>query len=1078
MKVLEGFEVSLYADDDLCHDVFSMTVDAFGRIVVSGPGYVRILHDRDGDGKAEAATQFANGPASGSQGMYFYGRDLICTGDNGLWRYRDRNGDDRADGPPELFLKIAAGGEHDAHAIRKGPDGWWYLLSGNMAGVSSSYVTLPTSPVKQPRAGTLLRFRPDMSGGEVFSDGYRNAYDFDFGPTGEVFVFDSDGEREVSLPWYLPARMFASLPGTHHGWVTESWKHPDYFPEMPPTVAEFGRSSPTGVVAYHHSQFPAEYRGALFGLDWTYGRVWAMPLEQNGSTWKSTPIEFMSAVGQHGFAPTDCEVGPDGSLYVCVGGRGTRGGVYRIRAAGSQAKAWAPALATPADKLNACLQAPQPLSSWSRLVWEPLTRELRAEAFIAAARDVKRPESERIRAIEILTEKFQGLNAVAEEALAQDSSARLRERTAWSSGRVRPATPNVPFMARVLGDSDPLVVRSALEAITAASPAVFDELVAPIGAQLGHSDKYVRQAAIRVVYQTGRDAFRSLSAVAINSGWQGAASIAAGFSLKKPGYTAYPIDIGVRILKAKHPVALKIEATRLIQSGLGDLAPTDESLDAAFDGYRSRVDLSPHDTELQTLADTLLQVYPSANPVLDQELERIIAMLELANPALLESVLAAINSESHPTTDVHRLLVAARIPAERTDQQRTAIAHALIELEVKVKQLGLVQDTDWTDRMLGLYSLLVQRDAQLPAALLAEANFGLPGHVIYVSELPPEKLEEAIAAFVRQIETDPDYAWNADVVFLIGASSDQKNQQLIRSKMDDFALRNAVLMTIAEKPSEQDRPLYVQGLQTAPTEVMVECLRALALLNPSNDPVENVVLLQNLRRMTPRDQELEVRDQSMELLRRNLGETFGYVLARPGEPQTQSIQRWTAFIQQKYPEEFARQTGAVADDQAALDQLLTGVDWTKGDARRGQKLFQTRGCIQCHSSRQALGPDLAGVAGRFSRQDLFTAIMFPHRDVSPRYQTTQVATRDGQIRSGLIVYESVDGVVLRDATNQTYRMDAKDIEERRTTDQSLMPSGLLKDLKPGDIADLYAFLGQLGSRTSTVPRTADRSRSE
>jgi hypothetical protein len=31
IRVPEGFEVSLYADDTLAHDIFSMTVDARGR---------------------------------------------------------------------------------------------------------------------------------------------------------------------------------------------------------------------------------------------------------------------------------------------------------------------------------------------------------------------------------------------------------------------------------------------------------------------------------------------------------------------------------------------------------------------------------------------------------------------------------------------------------------------------------------------------------------------------------------------------------------------------------------------------------------------------------------------------------------------------------------------------------------------------------------------------------------------------------------------------------------------------------------------------------------------------------------
>src|ERR1700693_4142471 len=83
LKVPPGFVVTQYADDRLAHDVFSLTFDPFGRVVVSGPGYVRILIDSNNDGVADSYKQFADGPASGAQGLCFRGRDLICTGDAG-----------------------------------------------------------------------------------------------------------------------------------------------------------------------------------------------------------------------------------------------------------------------------------------------------------------------------------------------------------------------------------------------------------------------------------------------------------------------------------------------------------------------------------------------------------------------------------------------------------------------------------------------------------------------------------------------------------------------------------------------------------------------------------------------------------------------------------------------------------------------------------------------------------------------------------------------------------------------------------------------------------------------------------
>ena len=95
---------------------------------------------------------------------------------------------------------------------------------------------------------------------------------------------------------------------------------------------------------------------------------------------------------------------------------------------------------------------------------------------------------------------------------------------------------------------------------------------------------------------------------------------------------------------------------------------------------------------------------------------------------------------------------------------------------------------------------------------------------------------------------------------------------------------------------------------------------------------------------------------------------------------------------------------------------------------------------------------------RFTRNDLFAAIVEPNRDISPRYQTTSIETKAGKIFTGLIVYESVDGVLLRDAEHKTYRIEAADMENKVQQRNSLMPAGLLKDTQASDLADLDAYM--------------------
>ncbi len=1082
LQVPQGFEVTQFADDALAHDIFAMTVDPQGRVVVSGRGYIKILVDADGDGRADEARLFADGPATGAQGLCFHGTDLLAIGDGALLRYRDRDGDGRADGPPDRFLKLRTGGEHHVHAIRRGPDGWWYVIAGNDARITADYATEKTSPIRRPRAGTLLRLAPDLSGGEILAHGFRNPYDFDFNELGDQFTYDSDGERDVSLPWYRPTRVFHVLPGSDAGWVSRSWKRPDDFLDMPPVVASFGRGSPTGVVCYRHRQFPRPYRGALFVLDWTFGRVLALPLERDGAGWRSKPTLFMQARGQFGFAPTDIAVAPDGALLVSVGGRGTQGAVFRVRYVGrSPEKPKHPGAAdpessvaseadSPETQLRTCLESPQPLSAWSRARWLPLADQLGADAFRRASLDPQRTASQRLRAIEILTERFGGGDAGWLARLAAAGDPRLRARAVWSFGRTGRLADDAAALAtlvKLLNDRDPLVVRCALEALDGRWPTPAPPgLIEALARQLGSDDRRVRQAAARIVAQLPEPAFQQVSASAIRTGWRAALWNAVGYRHRHEGLDSYAIEIGLRILEADdQPESLKLEAVRLIQLGLGGMGPGRPSLPPVFDGYRSRLDLDQFERELDPVRVRIADLYPTGLGRVDEELERVVAILKPYHGPLLERVLSRLDETSDPVADTHRLIVAARMPVLRTEDQRRRIARALVLLEPKIERRGLNRDSHWEQRIAEVYRSLVEVDPDLPAAILNQPEFGRPGHVLYMSEFPQALHQRAVEAFVKAIRAEPEYPWTPDVVFVLGSIDDAEHRALVREQYDRLDLRPAVLMVLAENPQAEDRAKFVAGLDSPYHEVIEACLGALETLTERSDlqKDEIVALVRALRSLVGDESSYRLRERIVQLLRRKTGRQFGFVGGREGyRPQRDAVERWTQWAAASFPEAASRLLGSDADDREHLRQLLAQVDWDAGDADRGRELFRSRGCAQCHGSRQALGPDLAGVTARFSRDDLFAAIAFPNRDVSPRYRTTLIQTQSGRTYTGLIVYESVDGLLLRDSTARTFRIEADEIEFRRRLPRSLMPTGLLKDMTARDIADLDAYLRSLG----------------
>ncbi|PYJ86207.1 MAG: hypothetical protein DME22_06135, partial [Verrucomicrobia bacterium] len=222
LRLAPGFRVTLYSDSDLANDIYAMTLDSRGRVVVTSPGWIRILEDTDGDGRADKATLFAE-TKTGGMGICFDGNDLYFAGDGWFSCYHDRDGDGKADGPPEKFFPLHFT-EHGGHAMRKGPDGRWYLIGGNDTGFSQQHVTLPNSPIREPEAGCLLRLTPDGRNSEIIAHGFRNPYDFDFNWLGDIFTYDSDVERDFFLPWYTPTRLYQAAFGGHHGWRLHGWE--------------------------------------------------------------------------------------------------------------------------------------------------------------------------------------------------------------------------------------------------------------------------------------------------------------------------------------------------------------------------------------------------------------------------------------------------------------------------------------------------------------------------------------------------------------------------------------------------------------------------------------------------------------------------------------------------------------------------------------------------------------------------------------------------------------------------------------------------------------------------------------
>jgi len=130
-----------------------------------------------------------------------------------------------------------------------------------------------------------------------------------------------------------------------------------------------------------------------------------------------------------------------------------------------------------------------------------------------------------------------------------------------------------------------------------------------------------------------------------------------------------------------------------------------------------------------------------------------------------------------------------------------------------------------------------------------------------------------------------------------------------------------------------------------------------------------------------------------------------------------------------------------------------------GDPNAGRIAFN-KVCAQCHKiygEGQEVGPDLTS-NGRNDWDQLISNVFDPSLVIGSAYQAVTVATADGRVLTGLLTEDGKDRVVLKGQGGKVETIPRGVVNDMKTSDISLMPEDLEKQLTPKEIADLFAFL--------------------
>ena len=308
MRVAEGYEVTLFAADPLISKPLHMQFDARGRLWVSSssiypqirPGEVAndtvtILEDKDGDGRADAATTFADGLLMPTAVLPDDRGGAYVANSTELLHFADTTGDGKADARRVVLSGFGAEDTHHIiHTFRWGPDARMYF---NQSIYIHSHVETPQG-VRRLNGGGIWRFEPQRIGLEVFARGWVNTWGHVFDRWGRSLA--TDGAGGEGIYYAFPGAAYQTAVGT-----------PRILHGMNPGSPKY-----CGLEIIDGRHLPDDAQGLLVTNDFRANRVCRFRLAEKGSGFASEKLPDLIHSQRVTFRPIDVKMGPDGAIYI------------------------------------------------------------------------------------------------------------------------------------------------------------------------------------------------------------------------------------------------------------------------------------------------------------------------------------------------------------------------------------------------------------------------------------------------------------------------------------------------------------------------------------------------------------------------------------------------------------------------------------------------------------------------------------------------------------------------------------------------------------------------------------------
>lgn len=1054
----QGFAVEQVMSGARTGSLISATFNEFGQVLAGQEdGPLILMLDSNGDDIVDDVRPYCTKVKNchgilALSGMVF----AIAEGPDGTGLYRlsdeDHNGDLE---DVKLLVEFEVeSAEHGPHGIVLGPDGKLYIAVGNHAKLKGEFSKL--SPRRNVYEGDLIPryedpgghaagirkpggfiLRTDINGNkkELFASGLRNAYDLAFNAEGQLFTWDSDMESDSMANWYRPTRFYHVVPGSEFGWRSGWAKWPSYFHDSIPPAAETGRGSPTGMVFYQHHLYPRKYQDTIFMADWSEGRIVSAKMDNKGGSYSVKTETFLEGKPLNA---TDIEVGPDGMLYFVTGGRGTSGGLFRVKWNGLESKQ------PPTDGIRAALNAPQINSSWGRQAVAGIQQRLGPtwnEEIVSAVVDTTLKDRQRIQSLQLMqwVGPIPGRKLLLK--LSTDKSPAIRRAAAYLMASSRNDDVALRLLD-MLSDPQPEVRRQACEALVRNHRSVPFEFVAPL---LSSQDTFEAHAA------------RQLLSLDHPAEWMNQA-------LATDDVRAF-VQAATTLMTAWPSPERGRAVVKRAQELMGSYVSDDDFIDMLrlLQITVLRGELKPAD--VPQLATMLAEEFPANHSIINRELMRLLVRLQVTS--IKDRYLSYLNSDIPPSERIHVVTHLRFLEAEWTAEEKLILFKHLTPpanagnsvagyLQNVGRELGKTLDPA-DDR------LLIQKGHLHPAAAL-EAVLRMP------EKLTPDQIDDLRGLDKNVTSTDETSTkLHVAVLAILARDGQPESMAYLREVYDSSPQRRVeVAIGLAEHPGGENWDYVVGSLPLVEGDIARELLTQLASVarRPGEAEPYRQVIMSGLR----------LGQNGATDAIRLLELWQGLEPAENAPPWNEALKAWQNWYSQTWPNApTAKLTQSTTPQKWDYTKLLEFVSRAEksneGSIEKGKLVFSKAKCASCHrhgSLGESMGPDLTAIEKRFLTKEVLDSIIYPSRVISDQYKAKTLVTDEGKSYTGIVGSGGLDDFVVLQLDGTKTRVPRASVEQTVPSKISAMPEGLMDNLEVSDVIDLLAFLRSTGDEPTVV----------